>query len=172
MTQLSVFIASSLDGYIAGEDGSLAWLDSAASTDEDYGYDAFMSGVDALAMGRGTYDHIAHIEPLPFGPRPVFVFTHRAADDREGVTFWQRSAQEAVHEWEAAGLERVYVDGGLLIHQFLMAGLVDELTVTVAPLLLGSGKPLFHGGFPTTLLRLVDVERWPSGMAQLRYVRG
>ena len=78
-TRLSVFIASSLDGYIATRDGSLAWLEEAARSDEDYGYESFLESANALAMGRGTYDHIAHLDPLPFGNRPVFVFTHRPA---------------------------------------------------------------------------------------------
>ena len=76
---ISVYIAASLDGFIARPDGSLDWLHAAALPEEDYGYDAFVAGVDALAMGRGTYDHIAHLQPLPFGGKPLFVFTHRAA---------------------------------------------------------------------------------------------
>ncbi|MBK9737953.1 MAG: hypothetical protein IPO93_00190 [Actinobacteria bacterium] len=85
--RVSVFIASSLDGFIATRDGSLAWLEAAAKEDEDYGFDAFLSSVDALAMGRGTYDHIAHLDPLPFGDRPVYVFTHRPPAPRPRVTF-------------------------------------------------------------------------------------
>ena len=74
---MSVFIASRLDGYIATRDGSLAWLDEAASRDEEYGYESVLATVDALAMGRGTYDHVAYLDPLPFAGQPVFVCTHR-----------------------------------------------------------------------------------------------
>ena len=85
MTQLSVFIATSIDGYIADEGGSLDWLEGAARPDEDYGFETFIETVDALAMGRGTYDHIAHLDPLPFGDRQVYVFTHNPPP-RPGVT--------------------------------------------------------------------------------------
>ena len=87
MTRLSVFIATSIDGYIATLDGSLDWLERAARPDEDYGFDEFLASVDALAMGRGTYDHIAHLDPLPFGERPVYVFTHRPPAPRAHVHF-------------------------------------------------------------------------------------
>ena len=166
---ISVYIAASLDGYIARRDGQLDWLHAAADAEEDYGYDAFVAGVDAFAMGRGTYDHIASIDPLPFGGKPVYVFTHRAPAAREGVTFWEADPIETLDHWSERAYERVYVDGGVLIDAFLRAGLVDEMTVTVAPLLLGDGIPLFHSGFEETALRLDGVDAFPSGMVQLRY---
>ena len=89
-----------------------------------------MATVDAMAMGRGTYDHIAHIDPLPFGERPLFVFTHDPPEPREGVTFWQESPGGAVDHWTSQGLRRVYVDGGRLISSFLAEGLIDDLLLT------------------------------------------
>jgi len=170
-TRLSVFIASSLDGYIATRDGSLAWLEEAARSDEDYGYASFMESVDALAMGRGTYDHIAHLDPMPFGGRPVFVFTHRPPPPRAGVTFWQQSPRAALDRWTASGLGRVYVDGGALISEFLADGLVDDLVLTKVPVLLGDGLPLFHPMAVGTGLRLDGVRSWPSGLVNLSYSR-
>lgn len=169
--QLSVFIASSIDGYIATLDGSLDWLDAAARPGEDYGFESFMAGVDALAMGRGTYDHIASIDPLPFGGRPVFVFTHAPPPDRAGVTFWCRDPLDAVREWGELGHRRVYVDGGFLISSFLREGLIDDLTITVAPMLLGDGLPLFHPAIGRARLALHDTTAFPSGMVSLRYER-
>jgi dihydrofolate reductase len=168
---LSVYIATSLDGYIAASDGSLEWLESAARADEDYGFDRFLSSVDALAMGRGTYDHIAHLDPLPFDGRPVFVFTHRPPAARDGVTFWALTPHEAVAEWSARGLRHVYVDGGRLISDFLAAGLVDDMVLTTAPLLLGAGIPLFGDTGPASGWNLLGVESWPSGMTQRSYAR-
>jgi dihydrofolate reductase len=169
--RLSVFIASSLDGYIATHDGSLAWLEEAAGSDEDYGYESFLESVDALAMGRGTYDHIAHLDPLPFGGRPVFVFTHHPPRPREGVTFWQESPRVALDRWNSIGLGRVYVDGGALISDFLAQGLIDDLVLTKAPILLGNGLPLFHPIPLSTQLRLESVQSWPSGFVNLTYSR-
>lgn len=171
MTRLSAFIASSLDGHIATLDDDLAWLDAAARPDEDYGYEAFLATVDALAMGRGTYDYLAHLDPLPYGDRPVYVFTHRPPEPRPGVTFWATSPREALQEWTSAGLGRVYVDGGQLLSAFLEAGLVDDLLLTKVPLLLGQGKPLFHPLSAPTNLVLEDVQAFPSGMVNLRYRR-
>lgn len=171
MTRLSVFIATSVDGYIATLDGSLDWLERAASPDEDYGFDDFLADVDALAMGRGTYDHIAHLDPLPFGERPVYVFTHRPPEPRTGVTFWDVDPQRAHSHWIEQGFGRVYVDGGRVISDFLAEGLIDDLVLTTAPVLLGSGRPLFHpGGQPTDLL-LDDVRTWPSGFVARTYRR-
>ena len=166
-----MFVAATLDGYIADVGGSLDWLHAAAAEGEDFGYDDLMNTVDALAMGRGTYDYVEHLEPLPFGDRPVFVFTHRDADPREGVTFWAVTPEDAVREWTSRGLRRVYVDGGKLISSFLDAGLIDDLTVTVVPLLLGDGTPLFSPSPRVTPLELDSVSGYPSGMAQLRYRR-
>lgn len=171
VTRLSVFIASSLDGFIAAKDGSLDWLDDAARADEDYGYDAFIGTVDALAMGRGTYDYIAHLDPLPFGDRPVYVFTHRPPEPRPGVTFWQPTPREALAHWSDRGLGRVYVDGGRLISAFLAEGLIDDLLLTKVPILLGDGIPLFHPMPVTGHLRLDGVQSWPSGMVNLAYSR-
>jgi dihydrofolate reductase len=170
-TRLSVFIASSLDGYIATSDGSLAWLEEAASSDEDYGYESFLESVDALAMGRGTYDHISHLEPLPFGGRPVFVFTHHPPRRRDGATFWQESARTALERWKGMGYGRVYVDGGALISSFLAEGLIDDLVLTKVPVLLGSGLPLFHPIPVSADLRLEAVKSWPSGFVSLTYSR-
>jgi dihydrofolate reductase len=171
MPRVCVYIAASLDGYIAGPDGELDWLESAAAPGEDYGYEQFLAGVDALAMGSGTFGHISAMDPLPFGDRPLFVFTHRAMPVRPGVVFWALTPGEAVAHWEGQGLSTVYLDGGRLISAFLAEDLVDEIVLTVVPVVLGEGLPLFHPTGRTVPLALQGVQSWPSGMAQLRYAR-
>jgi len=168
--RISVYVAHSVDGYIADAEGSLDWLFRLAGT-EDYGHAEFMAGIDGLAMGRGTWDFIAEEPDLPFEGRPVYVFTHRAAAPRDGVTFWARSPDEAVAGWQAAGLTHVYVDGGRLISDFLDAGYVDDLTLTVVPVLLGAGSRLFHEIPSLTALRLVSSTPYPNGIVMLRYAR-
>lgn len=167
--RISVFIAHSLDGYIATDDDGLDWLDAAAGEGEDYGFFRFVAEVDIIAMGRSTYDVIKDVPELPYGGRPVHVFTTRDLGPREGFEFYARTPQEAVARWEEQGVRRVYIDGGTLISQFLGAGLVDDLTLTTVPVLLGSGKPLFHRIPVQTPLRLVGTEAFPSGMVNLRY---
>jgi dihydrofolate reductase len=168
--RLSVFLACSLDGYIATREGTLDWLDAAVGPGEDYGYDAFIADIDALAMGRGTYDFIEHVEPLPFGERRLFVFTHRPIE-RADFTPISLTPEQAVAEWTAQGLRHVYVDGGVVISAFLKAGLIDDLTLTIVPLLLGDGLPLFHPGRPETRLTLEETKTFPSGVVWLRYRR-
>jgi dihydrofolate reductase len=168
--RISVFIAHTLDGLIATDDDRLDWLFAAGAEGEDYGYDAFMADVDAVAMGRGTYSFIEHTD-WSYGDRPVYVFTRREVEPRPEFTYWERTPAQAVAEWEAAGHRHVYVDGGVLISSFLDAGLVDDLTLTVVPLLLGSGKRLFHPVGRSTALRLESVTPFPSGMVSMRYTR-
>ena len=122
-------------------------------------------------MGRGTYDHIAHLEPLPFGGRRVEVFTHRSPAPRPGVAFVATDAGAALDRWAQEGVRHVYVDGGRLVAQFLAVGAVDDLALTVVPLLLGSGLPLFPPTGRATRLALASATSFPSGVAQLRYVR-
>jgi len=169
--RISVFIAHSVDGYIATDDDGLDWLDAAAGEGEDYGFFTFLEDVDVIAMGRSTYDVIKDFPELPYGGRPVHVFTHQALGPREGFEFYARTPEEAAAAWEEAGVRRVYVDGGSLISQFLEAGLVDDLLLTSVPILLGSGKPLFHRIGRRTPLRLVDTQAFPSGMLNRRYER-
>jgi dihydrofolate reductase len=171
LPQVSVYIATSLDGYIATVDDRIDWLEEFSDPTEDYGYAAFLSDVDALAQGRGTYDVVAALDPLPFGGRPLFVFTHRMPAARPGVTFWSRSPEAAVSEWSDMGLRHVYVDGGRLVSDFLDAGLVDTITITTLPVLLGDGLPLFHAIARRTPLRMADQKRWPSGVVQHRWER-
>ena len=159
MPRISVFIASSIDNSIATDDDRLDWLDAASSPTEDYGYDAFISTIDTMAFGRGTWEFIESVDPLPFGDRPIFVFTRRPP------------TTEAVAEWERRGLEHVYLDGGQLISSFLAEGLVDDLLLTKIPILLGSGRPLFTRIARSTALTLDGVETFPSGIVNLRYSR-
>ena len=170
--RVSVYIAHSVDGYIADSAGSLDWLFTRTALEgEDYGYEAHMASVDGLAMGRGTWDFIADEPSLPFDSRAVYVFTHRDAAPRDGVRFWSRTPHEAVAEWQAAGLTHMYVDGGGLISDFLAEGLVDDLTLTVVPVLLGSGSRLFHEIPTITSLVLESSQSYPNGVVQLRYRR-
>lgn len=170
-TQVSVFVAQSLDGYIASENDSLDWLESAASPGEDYGFSAFVSSVDLIAMGSTTYEHIKDVEYLPYQGRQVHVFTSRAYPSRQGFEFYARSPHEAMRYWEAEGISRVYLDGGSLISQFLEVGLVDDLTITTVPILLGSGKRLFRRITRHTALELRANQSYPAGMLQSRYHR-
>jgi dihydrofolate reductase len=163
----SVYIATSLDGFIARKDGGLDWLSVVEKPGEDYGYAAFAATVDAIIMGRSTYDIVLGFGAWPYEGKRMLVMTHRPAELRPGVELYAGEPAALVERLAAEGVRRVYVDGGVVIRQFLAAGLIDDVTVSVIPVLLGEGIPLF--GAVAAQLVLDGVESWPSGLAQLRY---
>ena len=139
----AVFIATSLDGYIARPDGDIDWLTERGADAGDTGYESFIDGIDALVMGRGTYEKVLTFDAWPYPGRTVFLLSRRAepgVDDRVRVV---RDVAEAVDAISACGARRVYVDGGQVVQSFLAAGLVQEITITTVPVLLGEGLPLF-----------------------------
>ena len=145
----SVFIATSLDGFIARVDGSIDWLPHGEPDDptQDYGFGHFMKSVDALVMGRGTFDKVLAFSTWPYGKKPVIVLTHRPLtmpkhkDAR--VEVMSGDLPEIVRSIEARGLHHIYVDGGRTIQSFLRSNLIDAVTITRIPVLIGKGIPLF-----------------------------
>jgi dihydrofolate reductase len=167
-----VFIACSLDGFIAGPDGDLDWLPGGAAAGEDFGFASHMAATGALLMGRATYDTIAaHGWDWPYGDTPVLVATSRPleplAPTVRGVTGTPAELVAAARA--AAGDRGVYADGGALIRSLVDAGLVDELVVTVIPVLLGAGAPLFAGVAHRRQLVLRSATTFAGGLVQLRY---
>jgi dihydrofolate reductase len=165
--QCSVFIAMSLDGFIARRDGSIDWLMPFQAGGDDYGYAKFAATTDAMIMGRGTYDTVLGFPDWSPAKRTI-VMTHRSAPPREHVELFDGPPAQLVARLREQGIRRAYVDGGNVIRQFLAAGLIDDMIISIIPVLLGDGLPLF-GGDAVATLRLDSVERWPNGLAQLRY---
>ena len=177
--KVRVYLASSLDGFIAGPDHDLSWLPSddelieAPDVDPDaLQYDDFIGDVGALLMGRQTYDVVRSFGVAwPYGERPVLVATHRGLDDDPPKTV--RAAQGTIQELvadakDAAGGKDVYLDGGTLVRQAAEARLIDDLTITIAPIALGSGHPLFAGMAERYPLEIVSHHRFGGGMLQIR----
>lgn len=166
--KVRLFIATSLDGYIAGPDESLDWLFS----DADYGYDAFIAEVDTLAMGRRTYEVVKGLGDWPYYGLATWVFTRRDAMPHDGhVEFTAQAPEEWLRGIEAKpGRDVWVVGGGELIREFLNARLVDEMTIAVHPIVLGGGIPLFPPGSPRHKLRLAHVHSYPSGLVSSTYV--
>lgn len=167
----SVFIATSLDGFIARPDGSLDWLDAVQRPGEDYGFQAFFEQVDALVLGAATYRVVLGFEgPWPYGSKRVVVLTHHPPPaSRAGETFFAGEPAAVLDALAAEGVRRVYVDGGAVVSQFLAAALVDDLTVSVVPVLLGDGVRLFQGRLPERTLALESSRTFPSGLVQSVY---
>jgi dihydrofolate reductase len=175
MTRTQYFVAASIDGYIADANGRLEWLlqfDNAEGVAEHY--KTFLSGVGALAMGAATYEFVlAHNrESWPYKGLPTWVFTHRELPTFEGADIrFTREDVGAVHEQMvgAAGEKNIWlVGGGNLVAQFARRGLLNELLLSVVPVVLGGGVPLL----PTSisgLLELKDITRFGRGLLELRY---
>lgn len=170
---LAAFFATSIDGYIARADGGLDWLEVPNPLGEDYGFDAFLSGCDALVMGRRTYETVRTFGEWPYGERRVVVLSgHRIElpdPIADRVSVWSGMPQEIVARLAAEGRSRVYVDGGETIRRFLAAGLMDEMTITRIPILLGDGIALFGPGIPETRLRSRETRPFANGLVQTRY---
>ena len=163
--QFSVFIAMSLDGFIARENGSFDFLSIVDPVDESHGYDAFIQTVDTLVIGRGTYEVALGFGAWPYPGKKVIVLTHQKRESKYGETFFSGP----VGELAKLDSKRVYVDGGNAISQFLAAGLIDDMTISVIPIVLGGGIRLFPGGEGEHRLKLEGHRSWSSGMVQVRY---
>lgn len=171
--RVRVFIATSLDGFIAGPNDDLSWLPQpSGDPPPDYGYNAFIAEVGALLMGRNTYEVVAGFEgPWPYGELPVLVATGRPLTPAHpSVRAVSGGIEQLVEQARAvAGEADVYLDGGRMIRQALDAGLVDELIITVVPVILGAGAPLFTGVEQRRQLELEASEALDHGLLQLRY---
>jgi len=168
----SVFIATSLDGFIAREDGALDWLPTDGG--EPHGYDEFIASVDAIVIGRKTFETVLTFDSWPYGTKPVVVLTTRPAAFRppEGAVcdMMAGTPAEVVARLSARGFEHLYVDGGLTIQKFLEAGLIQRLIITRIPVLLGHGIPLFGPLSRDVRLEHVRTRSYPSGMVQSEYL--
>lgn len=170
LPETAVFIATSLDGFIARPDGRLDWLPEPDEA-EDYGYAAFMASVDVLVMGRTTFDVVRSFGSWPYGGTRVVVLTRRPLPDDLPPTASGSSLEPEplLRQLGADGIQRVYVDGGRTIQRFLRAGLIGELIVTRVPVLLGEGIPLF-GTLPHDVpLTHVETKSFANGLVQSRY---
>lgn len=163
------FLAMSLDGFIARDDGSLDFLSRVERPGEDYGYAAFAAGVDTVLLGRSTYDTVQTFPSWPYDGKRVLVATHRPADARHGEQLLYGPPQALAAQAAALGARVVYVDGGQLVRSFVDAGLLDELTVSIVPRVLGRGRPLFVAPLQERGLVLKSSAAFESGLVQLRY---
>ncbi len=167
----SVFIGTSLDGFIARANGKFDFLPP--DVGEPHGYDEFMATVDALVIGRKTFETVLAFEKWPYGKKPVFVLsTHSLAPAPVGAVLERMSGApaEIVSQLAARGVRHVYVDGGITIQKFLQEGLIQRLIITRVPVLIGAGISLF-GAIPDDIvLKHVATRQYASGLVQSEYV--
>ena len=167
----SVFVGTSVDGFIARIDGALDFLPPGGG--EPHGYDEFMASVDAMVIGRKTYETVLNFDRWPYGEKPVVVLSSHPlapAPPQAVVEHMSGPPAEIVSRLASRGIGHIYVDGGNTIQRFLRAGLIDRLIVTRVPVLIGAGVPLF-GELPSDIaLKHVATRQYVSGLVQSEYV--
>lgn len=173
----SVYIAASVDGFIATLDGGIEWLEKpeySSAPMEGLSYDEFISTVDALVMGRNTFEKVLTFEAWPYEGMPVVVLssTDLAIPEhlRDAVRHESGEPNEIVERLAKADMRHLYIDGGVTIQRFLKDKLINELTITRIPVLLGAGLPLFGGAGPEQKLKLAHVTASDNGFVQERYI--
>ena len=167
----SVFVAVSVDGFIARKDGSFDFLDQGGN--EPHGYEEFFASIDALVIGRNTFETVLAFPSWPYGQKPVVVLSSRSLNlsKVQGGVVEQMggSPAEIVAKLAARGVQHIYVDGGITIQNFLRAGLIQRLTITRVPVLIGEGIPLF-GALPQDVrLRHIATQQYSSGLVKSEY---
>lgn len=168
--RLSVFIGTSVDGFIARPGGELDWLPPGGG--EEHGYQAFMDSVDGLVIGRKTYETVLSFDAWPYGKKPVFVLSTRPlapAPAGAVVEHLSGSPDEIVLQLEARGVSHAYVDGGITIQRFLRAGLIQRIIITRVPVLIGEGIPLFGVTGRDISLKHMATRHYASGLVQTEY---
>ncbi len=177
--KVSVYIATSLDGFIAREDGGLDWLPGAdpekqdKSNGEDYGYREFMESVDVLVMGRKTFEQVLSFGTWPYQNKRVIVLSSGNVPVPDelatGVEVRSCSPCDLVEQLTTDGANYVYIDGGNTIQRFLRDGLIRQIIITRIPILIGRGIPLFGPLENDILLKHIETRQFPSGFVQSRY---
>lgn len=172
----SVYIAASVDGFIAGPGGDIEWLlrpEYSAAEMLGLTYDRFIATVDSLVMGRHSFEKVLTFEGWPYEGTPVVVLTSGdlAIPDelRDKVRVMSGTPREIVGRLADEGKRHLYIDGGVTIQRFLQAGLIDEITITQIPILLGDGIPLFGSIGVERPLRLIEAVSSDNGFVQVRY---
>jgi len=168
--KVSAFVGTSVDGFIARANGDLDWLPSGGNPS----YDAFIAAVDAVVMGRKTFEKVLTFGTWPYGDKPVFVLSTRPLElpTLPGALVEQASGapSEIVSRLADRGMGHLYVDGGITIQRFLQAGLIQHLIVTRVPVLIGDGIPLFGALKRDIALSHVATITYPGGLVQTEYV--
>lgn len=170
-----VYVATSLDGYIADREGSVDWLPDPDEAGADTGFSTFIAGIDAIVMGRRTFDTVASFGgDWPY-PCPVFVLSNTLDAVPDTLADRVEIAAGAPHEIVALlrmrGLETLYIDGGAVIQTFLAAGLIDKLILTRVPVLLGGGTPLFADLEGPLRFAHYETRTLPLGLVQSTYTK-
>lgn len=175
MRKLSLFIATSLDGYIAKDNDNLDFLKLVEKEGEDYGYAEFTVNIDTIILGRKTYDWVLReigTSHYDNGDRDVYVITRSPRPDSGRTKFYSGSLTGLIQQLRSQNGKDIYCDGGAeIVNELIKSDLIDEYIISIVPILLGSGVRLFKSERPEQVLELVETKTFDTGLTQLRYIR-
>lgn len=167
-----LYIAASLDGYIAKPEDDLSFLSTVEKKDEDYGYENFMSTVDTVIIGRKTYDWILNNADFPYSDKKTFVITRIPGPSSGKITFYTGKLKDLILQLKSEDGINIYCCGGAeIVNEFLKDDLIDEFVISIIPILVGKGIQLFRDGRPEQKLEFVSVKSFETGLVQLHYRR-
>ncbi|MDF2545129.1 MAG: hypothetical protein K0R93_27 [Anaerosolibacter sp.] len=168
-----LYIAQSLDGYIARENNDISWLSMVEHDNEDYGYDAFIKNVDTVFMGRKTYEKVLSFGiEFPHKGRMCYVLSKTLEGADENVQFFSGNIEDLITKLKAQKGKGIFIDGGSeVVSAFREKDLIDEYVISIIPILLGKGIRLFKETDTESRLKLVESKVFNSGLVQLKYVR-
>ncbi|HRH65111.1 MAG TPA: dihydrofolate reductase family protein [Bacteroidia bacterium] len=168
-----LYIASSLDGYIADQHDSLDFLSVVERPPEDYGYAAFTKSIDTVVMGRKTYDKVLSFGiDFPHRDKKCFVISKKKSGSDENAAFWNNDPCELIRLLLKQTGKDIFIDGGSgLVNTLMKQDLIDRYIISIIPVLIGNGIPLFKDGRPTVKLKLLQSKSYPTGLVQNWYER-
>lgn len=171
--KIILYIAESLDGFIAKEDGDISWLSIVDRHDEDYGYNDFINTVDTVIMGRKTYEKLLSFGiEFPYNDKKCFVLSKTMKGNEHNIEFYNGDISELIERLKEEEGKNIFIDGGSeIIRTFRNKNLIDEYVISIIPVLLGKGIPLFKDADTENRLKLTDSKIFHSGLVQLKYER-
>lgn len=166
-----LYIAMSLDGYIAKPNNDLSFLNLVQKEGEDYGYAAFINTVDTVILGRKTYDWIMTQVPIfPHANNETYIITRTPKTSIGNINYYTGNLNELVINLKSKIGKNIFVDGGAeIVNEFLKENLIDEFIISIIPILLGNGTQLFKNKYADLNLKLVSTKQFEKGLVQLHY---
>ncbi|PAB60346.1 dihydrofolate reductase family protein [Anaeromicrobium sediminis] len=167
-----LYIAESIDGHIARRNGEVDWLSIVEAENEDYGYEEFYQTIDTILMGRKTYEQVLSFGEFPYKGKKCYVFSSKKQSETENVQFIDDDVLNFIKNLKNEEGKDIWIVGGSeLIESFILRDLIDEYIVSIIPIILGEGIPLFKSSKISHNLKLIDVKKYPTGLVQVHYRR-
>lgn len=168
-----VYIAASLDGYIAKPNDDLSFLSIAQKEGEDYGYADFISTIDTVILGRKTYDWVmTQVPEFPHADKNSFIITRTARPSIGKIIFYTGKLKDLISKLKGEQGKNIFIDGGAeIVNELLKEDLIDEYIISLIPILVGNGTKLFKDGRPEQILELISIKQFDKGLTQLHYKR-